>query len=1297
MPSRLIPCLSRCVLILIIVSSHMGRSAAESIVYANEPLPDKPLVIRASVSGKGRIWFTLSQQEKTGLFFPADGPGELVVIRPRGGGHTRGYLDGRPVIPSAGPGGNWMGVSGISLNNLVLQDNATPHFGDDFMRDAEESGLGDKWSVESGRITVAHEAQARLAASPFHAVAQGKDKLAAAHAGRWYWNDYLVAGAFEYAGGDVGLDAYRYLKGRIRFVAGKSGMSIVHFDPVSGQAKVKAHVKRNLSPGWHQIGLAVQGRKVSAIVDLATVLEADVDMPCGEAGFFAGGANTRVDDIVVLPLADGDPVDKLREWWGESPTVRTAFQDDREMQLWSRRLGILSYDPRRNMLVSAIVVPPPWKVGFLLPKSQGKLTIAAAGKTIDLECSGQNLLVDGRPVPPGNWECRLSAEARGLGLVIDGNRVADYTVTGSADGAHAEITMSGSLARAVASSVTISGPNVRQFTFYRAPVLFTKLAGTWEDSSLWACSPQYSWFQGKAGTKTAERTALAGYREHLSGNFYVRMVIAVPMAGDQTPYYEYPVNFGVALVPEKGAPVHCLYGLCDVPSAISSGNGPMEINRMYVAGYVGGYVRSSFSFIKQFLHTTWFDLELIRTGDKLTMMRDGAKIVSGEIPGLPEKLSLAWLVGDNLAVISRAEIAGRLEGGAFEGTEPASAAAIGTQYLDVLYSSDPERKAAAALLAGNADAGKQAAPQDTHLPYDRKINEAFLKLTGRRYFAWENIAGKKWFGFSGYDGVEVFGNGTGGDQTSSIRVINRHVGGEMLLPLARENFELNDYPVLEFEYQIPRDSRPGLFMVVNGNRVEVPLVHGFREFGLGLMNDGAVHKAKVNLVDVVQRFGFRGKPPYICEILGFNDAGWQEHTRGDWYVLKNIRLVPFLSKAEAHKLGVDAEGEAECTLDGRKLPILAGNAKSAGKADQEISLEFESRDGKSYPESIDVGCDLSELSPESMVLEIAGSAGAPARFGFGDEAIRWTRKGLQWLAPGASRLPEGPAKITVTALDRAGNRVAVSKDTVFAPELDKTGPPLGEEHVHLSFSGAEAEASFDTGDDWGEVSNRGGMIMYPRLAGDVRCLAVECAQFNQWERFVFLRRTPFDVDELPMLRFRYRLKKNVKGWLGARVGREVLAIFDSHNHRGEDVRKKSYLKDDQEWQTMVVDLRKLLAEYLYRDDMDKRPVEQLFTVTPNWYSRGFDRTIYLDDVALYPENPLKLSVKVDVPHDPAGFGGISWSVDSDADAEAPVERLTGDRSFVIDLPRQKGTFLHVRAFDLNGNAGKSVAVRLFPE
>jgi hypothetical protein len=236
------------------------------------------------------------------------------------------------------------------------------------------------------------------------------------------------------------------------------------------------------------------------------------------------------------------------------------------------------------------------------------------------------------------------------------------------------------------------------------------------------------------------------------------------------------------------------------------------------------------------------------------------------------------------------------------------------------------------------------------------------------------------------------------------------------------------------------------------------------------------------------------------------------------------------------------------------------------------------------------------------------------------------------------------------------------------------------------------------------------MVLYPRIVSGVKCLALEAAPFNEWERYVFLKRNAFDVDELPLLRFRYRLKSGAQGrepshlgWLGARVGHEVLAIFDSHNHRGQELQKRTMFTADGEWHTMVVDLRQVLKEYLFEDDMGKRIVEQLFTNTP-WWQRDADRRVmYLDEVSLYPEHPDKLMVKVDEPSDASGFGGLSWSIDNDEKGQgaepprlAPANVMVKVSEFTVDKPADKGKFLHIKAFDGVGNSGPDVTIRLFP-
>ncbi|HHN46394.1 MAG TPA: hypothetical protein ENN09_03030, partial [Planctomycetes bacterium] len=665
-----------------------------------------------------------------------------------------------------------------------MQKNTPPVFGDDFMRSGIRDGLGAQWKVVSGTFAVAGEAQAERAASPFHAVAKPGDGEAAARAGRWYWNDYLVAASFEYSGGVIGLDAYVHSSGFLRFSAGNGRVVLSLVDAATGKLRELAAKDVQLVPGWHQLALAVKKGRATAFLDLSAMLEAEALPPCGTAGVYASGNSVRIDDVVVLPLDGAVPLDALKAWWGAPPVVRPLFERDPAMQGWSRSSSIFRYDRRTNTVASIMPLPAPYSVSFTLPRVDGQLDVSA-GEVFHIRRAGGSISLNEGESAEAKGECVLEVGDKSLKFSVAGRELLARQRSDAAAGGPVPVVFSGQLASSLLSSLSISGTDVRQFTFYRAPALFQPLSGNWAESSLWACSPQYSWLQGRSGFTEASRVAALRYRELLNGDFHIRAVVAVPMAGDQTPYYEFPTNFGVMLSHPSGeaAPVTCIYGLCDMVSVIADGP------KIAASGSyrTSPFVRRKFSLVKEYVHTTWFDVELTRKGGLVTMKRDGRSLASARLAGLPPVLEASFLVADNGVAISRLEVAAeKLSAQAYR--SPTLSESARRLYIDLVYRDFPDRAETQRLLAERA-AVNMLAPAARTLPVSAAADKAFREAAGRRYFKWTWDEAHLPAGFSGFDGVELFPREDG-----SLLVVNRHQGGGMLLPLAREPFDLRDYP-----------------------------------------------------------------------------------------------------------------------------------------------------------------------------------------------------------------------------------------------------------------------------------------------------------------------------------------------------------------------------------------------------------------------------------------------------------------------------------------------------------------------
>lgn len=1176
---------------LLLLFAVTGR--ALEYTWQKRTLPEGPVVVRVQIDGPGTV--ALSPADTTdGCLVTVPAAGELIIIRGRQAGKitpVSAFLEGRPLAVSGKAAGNRVGIKGASLAKLIVQRDEPPFFGDDFMRRGDGDGIGGEWRVTSGRVSIAKSVHADRAASPFQAVANAMKQPAAAEVGRWYWNNYVAACSFEYAGGRVALDVYRFKNACLSFQVTPRRISL-HATDQTGKQTLAAKKDLEISKGWHQLALAVKGDQAVAFIDLTAVLSCKAALPCGRIGIQVADALTRLDDAVVLPLDGRKPIEALRAWWGRGPSVRNRRLDAVEAELGSVSFGGLVWDPKAECLSTMIPVALPLELSFAPRNWQGDLVVRAGRKAIPFRFGGVTTTVAEHRLPAGR-KVKVRLNGREAAVSVDGKRV--KSLIAATDSERMLLTIRGPIAKQHAYAFSLEGPNARLLTFYRAPALLSPRSGIWDWRALWACSPQPSWFGGEAG-EVRDRVAWADLKEPLTGDFHLRLACAIPMRGDQTPYYDFPVNVGVILQQPTEEDVVCLFGLRDAETLIAKGRTVLAKTDQSR----DPAVRIKYSWLKKDLHLKWFNLSLVRRGNTLSMAEGERTRVSANIAALGSDLSMALVSADNGVVISRLSLSGKLlrpSGDLLAAKPPGKGSA--NNYLNHAYRLCPRIHETRTRLTARSERRPRDSRGPRVLACDEGVREAFRKRAGINYYLWRfgNKAGG--FGFCGYDGVDVFIKPDAQDtpKKGSALVVNRHVGGGMLLPLSRTPFDIDMYPELMIDVELSKRSRPGVVMIVNRKLVEMELVSGYRRDGLEF-RPGRRQRLPVNLIRAVEFSRKRIVRPYVCEFLALNDPGWQEHTRGDWYELHEAALVPHLSAKQAGALNIAGTGVKEVDIAGTRLRVRVPTHRRVGA------------------------------------------------------------------------LPRQPDE---------------------KPDL-----AIRESDLHLQFSPGTSLASFEHGDDWGEVSNRGGMVLFPRMDNGIRFAHALQGQFNTWEKYVFLKRKAFDVDEKPLLRFRYRLRSREQGWIGARVGREVLGIFDSHNHGGRELRKSAPLKNDDRWHNVVLDLRKVLKPYLFRDIKGKRIVEQVFTVTPGggrWRRGG--PSFRLDEVIVYSAKPESLEVT-------AGhllgdtFGGLAWKIDNDPKGQAADTPQTKAGTFIVKSPADSGKYLHVRAFDNEGKAGPTRTVQLFP-
>lgn len=1262
------------------------------------------------------------------------GAGGTVVLKRLPGGFAVAYgaltvLRGRAELPD---GGRW-GVSGApaaTLGEIRLQPTDKVQFSDDFMRTAEEETT---WESLSGQWRVAQLESARYSANAFTLLGSAPGpQPALTTAGYWFWEDLTVEAAVRPSPDAAGFGVALACEGAgqaylLRFLARSTPFGVLQLVRVrGGKESVLAEAPAAAHPDdWHRLALSgVAGKLTGALDGVELVTVAAPEMAHGKIGLWVAGPRAvAFDDVEAYsgPRATQHPVTLSHEAQSADPGAQ-AFIGDRYMQEWADERdqwlpspdGVwhtgqfwgdveLSWElPEGGLRESAqlhICVPagadtfrPSDRVAegchlALAPGADGQLALTLSeGQQVRAQKSIAKLEL------PSTVTLRRAGDT--VAALVGGQVVASFTATVPAAG---KIGLTAPSARRQTGRLGIVSANLIDSTFRSAPTDWTIGSGDWGVSSRWACTPRWSWFQGRATDLASIWT-----RRRFTGDVVVEFFAGIPMDQPWAPFYRHPGNLAVTLCGADGTPgsgYSLIFG--------GWGNSASGIFRRgelvaKVPGVVMPDIVDSLGGASDFgaahkLHNEWRRLRAERIGRTVRLLVDGQVAASFEDPDpLPGGTVGIWTL-DQAITVARARI-----------------------YYATADSFQPETAPPAGARTRKALALPQFGPPRQVTTFEQGLAGWQAAAPGSCALA---LAER-----------EAPGGGV------CLAVTNPTAGGRFALAAPGAGLDLRTHPLLAFDYAIPADVHVDVFATVAGQRYRVGLsgpaepAPGIEDLGrvAGATADGRWREARVDLLGLLGPH-FPGQAPVVLEALEFAAYAAPEYLRAgiggnpararwrlDNFNLGGVTAAP-VSLRTAPEVTVEAPGcrlTRELDKDGAAYQLspqeggLATVTLTAGETAVTDLVAFDTQAPTLQPLTPQAGA--SWLGPAlTVAVSDVGPAGidegtlelrvAEKRWGVADHALRWDpaagkltldlREADLPLAPGQ------PVAVTVNAADRAGNRAAPLQYS-FTPDLkaDTTPPSLP---VLAGAPAARLDCDFETdlgsfapwGVDAGVALRRAHGPVAGAPGGGQWCLEA-CATKLGGLYGVSLGVTPFDASRYPILQFDYRAPAELRVDLIVEVaGRRRVVKFTDNDETWPVVGRLGAVADDR-WHRATVDLQGALAGAI--GPRGALVITNLAFASSGWPGNREGLRWWLDNVRLSPalnvnHLPAELALQA---RDESGVAGFAWTVDRAPGTAPPAEATTTALAGALVPQAGSLAWLHAAAVDRAGNRSEAVHLPL---
>ncbi len=1150
-------------------------------------------------------------------------------------------------------------------------------FSDDFTRGAGEASV---WEAHSGEMKVLSEPHPERSACAFK-LEKKNEGAALSVTGYRAWADYLFSAAVRPApGARAGLAASIRGGDCLLFRAGERGCELVKVE--KGAETVLARSPARTRPGsWHLMSLACTLLRTVGYIDGRAIVSHDTPSS-GKVGLWADGpAGVLFDDVEVSGLSDRSPERVLREiLFDRRGSASSLASRDAGMREWTGRAWAWEGELSRMTHYGSSRV----RLSFPEPPRSGKAELgvfSAHGSpayVLSAAFGEQGARLDLRKGAISVWKgdggksVALRAEEKTVSVDVDGKELVSCPAGRPGKGRAFFLT------DASGGTLELSSLNELDLYFDRSPVEWLPLAGEWGVRSLWDCDPRWTWYSGT--TRADERIAWNWLKFPVSGDFELKAVLGVRMLGDQTPYYQYPANVCFAFSPEKGEPLVFVAGTADLPWRIFRGRKVLaEWSEMHHPD-----ARASFGDMNKLFHTSWYEIQLGRTGLKTWMKarylpikenRKYKRLESArfECPAPSGRLLLGVGVVDNAFVMPRLTLsAEKWHDARDEYPSP-------PDLLPLVYRDGTEF----ARVLGRVIA---APKKPSRRPGPSRLHEAFREAYGKR-LVYEDFEDACWEGrVGGHDGCCLFLDDDAHTGKKCLLVASAGIGGRFELPLARGAFPTRSYPGLRFALRVPPRTALGLRVVADGRVREYSLTDP--RFTPSISSVRADDGWQVVDVDLEKMLGDR-----VVSYVALEDPGWQESVRGDYYRLDAFAFVARLPReGERTAAGVSFfadRAKGELVLGGVRIPAVFGG--TTGDVTQ-VKPEIVGLGAHDCPERVEI--ELGEGGEQALDLATATLSVDGREYTFTEGGLALDGTKLVWENPLDDAWGDGElVQVTFRARTFPVRKVQARARFTCDYSRDRKGPPspvpVCRHERELFF------ADFEHGADFAQVANRGGMtvsaVPWRGPDGSTACLA-ELAPFNTWENYVFLRREAFGVSRYPRLSAYFKGRKGMGVWLGARLSGEVYGIFDAHFKKGRELRQEAQFACDSEWHYVDMDLKGLLSRY-----PGFPRVEELFFSGRRHGRREHYRAYYFDAARVYSPRGTKLRFEWRAPPDLTGISGYSFALDRSPDTAPPEKILSKEPKAAFENLQPGEYHFHVRARDGAGNWGETSHIPAYLE
>lgn len=421
-------------------------------------------------------------------------------------------------------------------------------FADDFMRAAEDKG---QWESSIGTWKIHSAADPTKVANAFTYMAQGKPAVAVT--GHWFWDDYRIGVAVRPVGQNV-VGLIVYWQDANNYVAFKwlpeddergRGHEKQLWRVWNGRPMLLATAEGGFrAKQWYHLSASAGGGLVTASVDGQQVLQKRTDLfGQGKAGLYSSGSEpVMMDDVTVDHVSKSERVNIVRR-----EAITPQFTKEQSMESWA--------SPKAEWLATTNAVEPTfWHRGTFfgdhaleikataLEPNRAKVTAMLCGdgqsatsgyalvvtQKADKERLESVLLRQGqavsRPyvskiVAPAACTLRVERVGRMVRAYVGKEMVASYADSNPLTGRRAGYSVQG--AQVPFDEARLSGGNLYDYTFYRAPTDWYVSGGTWDMTSRWDCSPGWSWYGG-----WSERIAAIWNKHSFAGDFAIDLFAA---------------------------------------------------------------------------------------------------------------------------------------------------------------------------------------------------------------------------------------------------------------------------------------------------------------------------------------------------------------------------------------------------------------------------------------------------------------------------------------------------------------------------------------------------------------------------------------------------------------------------------------------------------------------------------------------------------------------------------------------------------------------------------------------------